>query len=100
MPKLTVDEEIAILRSGIGMGHTAGKNSTDNTCFTPFMPDCFKFMRYQTVVDMMDEMAISASLGELDTSQKMMLQLLKENGIIDAFVHLNKVKSGEFDLEE
>ena len=100
MIELSIDEEMAILRAHVSMGHTAGNNSTENTCFTPFMPECFQFMRYQTVIDMMDEIAKAALCGELDTTQKMMLELLKQNGIIQAFVTLNKIKTGELTTEE
>ena len=79
------------------MGHTEGSNHTANTCFTPFQPDFFKFMRYADVVKIINDLNIAALTGSLDKAQFYMYWYLEENGILSAFEALEQVKSG---LEE
>lgn len=90
---MTVDEEIALLRCYVHMGHTAGKNTTDNTCFTPFFPDCFKFMRYNEVIKIVHELEVAHALGSLSTTEKYMYWFLNENGIITALSETARLKA-------
>ena len=90
---ISIDDKMEFLRAHVQMGHTAGTNSTANTCFTPWQPDFLKFMKYDDVVKIIKELEIAALTGSLDTTQKYMYWFLNDNNIITAFIELGKLEA-------
>lgn len=89
---MNIEQEIQLLRGYVQMGHTPGTGHTENTSFTTFLPTFMNHMRYDDVIKIVDEISQAALLGDLDTTQKYMLQFLKENNIISALHSVALIK--------
>lgn len=93
--ELTLDQKIAIQRAYTAIGHTLGETDSTNSCYITNAPPYIKHLSYSVVDDMVKELTMAATLGELSTVQRYMYWFLYDNGIIASLDALNGIQGNE-----